>query len=273
MSERASYEFSRLMAPVAIQILGEPNKALSSKTELRWGSRGSFSVDPVKGTWCDHEDGDRGGGVLDFLKAKQNLEKSDGLLWLREQGHLPPAEDDRTRVVATYDYQDENGSLLFQVVRFEPKDFRQRQPDGRGGWIWKMTGVRRVLYRLPEVIAAVADGRTVYIAEGEKGVNAVVSLGLIGTCSPAGAGKWRAEYSPSLRGADVILLPDNDEPGRKHVEQVAGFLHGIAGRTRILALPGARERRHRRLGRRARWQQTSARKTGRERTGLASARS
>jgi hypothetical protein len=132
-------DFAALMAPVAIEILGEPNKTLSNKIELRWGSRGAFSVNMAKGTWCDHSDGDSGGGVLDLLKSKKGLDKSDALAWLRDHKHLPPAgANGRAKIVATYDYTDASGNLLFQVCRFEPKDFRQRQPDGNGGWVWKM---------------------------------------------------------------------------------------------------------------------------------------
>ena len=241
-SRRAPVEFSQKIGPIAIEVLGPPNKALSTKTELRWGNRGSFSVNTVKGTWCDHEDGDRGGGVLDLLKVKLNLEKEEALQWLRNHKFLPSAENNKSKIVATYDYRNENGSLSFEVVRFAPKKFRQRQPDGKGGWIWNMAGVQRVLYRLPEVIAAAADNRCIFVAEGEKGVAAIKSRGLIATCSPAGAGKWRAEYSPWLRNADVVLLPDNDDPGRKHVQQIAGFLLGIARRIRVLALPGLPQR-------------------------------
>jgi RecA-family ATPase len=94
------------------------------------------------------------------------------------------------------------------------------------------------LYRLPELLAAVAAGRTIYVAEGEKSVDLLRGLGLPATCSPGGAGKWRAHHSPSLAGADVVLLPDNDDPGRNHVASVAKALSGIAARVRVLTLPG-----------------------------------
>jgi putative DNA primase/helicase len=70
-------------------------------------------------------------------------------------------------IVATYDYTDEQGGLLYQVVRFHPKDFRQRKPDGSGGWEWKLNGVRRVVYRLPRVVEAVERGEDVMVVEGE----------------------------------------------------------------------------------------------------------
>src|SRR5262249_13144941 len=110
-------------------------------------------------------------------------------------------------IVATYDYTDEAGELLFQVLRYHPKAFRQRRPDGNGGWIWSLGEVSRVLYRLPEVIEAVALERTIFIAEGEKTVDALVELGLSATCSPGGAGKWCDEYSHYLADANVVILP------------------------------------------------------------------
>jgi len=101
-------------------------------------------------------------------------------------------------IVATYDYADERGTLLFQVCRMWPKDFRQRQPDGNGAWTWNTKGVRRVLYRLPETLAAVQRAETVYVVEGEKDVAALVANGFAATCNAGGAGKWRSEYNATL---------------------------------------------------------------------------
>jgi putative DNA primase/helicase len=142
----------------------------------------------------------------------------------------------------------------------EPKNFIQARADGNGGWICRagcMKGVRLVPYRLPAVIAAVAAGRTIHIAEGEKGVHALESIGLVGTCSPGGAGKWREQYNAFFTGADVISLPDNDPqavnkhdgtprwhpdgrpvlPGQDHAADVASHLRGVAGKVRIVMLP------------------------------------
>jgi hypothetical protein len=142
------------------------------------------------------------------------------------------------RITWTYDYKDEAGELLFQVVRFLPKNFRQRQADGRGDWVWSMKGARRVLYRLPEVMEAVASKRTIFIAEGEKAVDALAKLGVPATCSPGGAEKWREEYSQHLADADVVILPDNDEPGERHCKAVAKSLVGVAASVRVLRLAG-----------------------------------
>jgi len=140
------------------------------------------------------------------------------------------------KIVAMYDYTDEAGNLLFQSVRFEPKDFRQRQPDGKGGWLWNLRNVRLVLYRLPEVVAS----PVVYVVEGEKDVDTLRRNDLPATCNPMGAGKWRESYNEFLRGKTIVLLPDNDGPGRNHAQQVATSLHGVAKEVVIVNLPGLR---------------------------------
>ena len=132
----SSPDLARAMGPVARDLLGEPNSRLSSKTELRFGTNGSMSVDLARGVWHDHEAGE-GGGVLDLLRLRRGLVNGAGMAWLEEHGHLAPREQPkpgRPRQVAAYAYTDADGALLFEVVRFEPKTFRQRRPDGRGGW-------------------------------------------------------------------------------------------------------------------------------------------
>jgi hypothetical protein len=131
--------------------------------------------------------------------------------------------------------------LLFEVLRYQPKGFKQRRPDGRGGWTWNVSGVRRVLYRLPAVLQAVADGRRVWVVEGERDADALAELGLCATCNSGGAGKWKPEYGEVLRGARVAVIPDADEPGRKHAQQVAAALHGIATSIRIVELPAGKD--------------------------------
>jgi hypothetical protein len=140
------------------------------------------------------------------------------------------------KLIATYDYADEVGGLLFQVVRYEPKGFRQRKPDGKGGWSWKLGDVRRVLYKLPELIKAIAAGHPIFIVEGEKDVLNLAKIGVVATTNPGGAGKWRPEYSEHLRG-DVVLCPDNDDTGWEHVNHVGAQLAGVASRLRVLVLP------------------------------------
>jgi hypothetical protein len=143
------------------------------------------------------------------------------------------------KLVETYDYTDEAGELLFQVCRYEPKDFRQRRPDGKGGWTWRLGDVRRVLYHLPRVLDAVKSGEMVYVVEGEKDVETLERLGIVATCNAGGAGKWRAEYSDVLKGAKLVaILPDNDEPGCEHAARVAKELRRRHIPAVVVELPG-----------------------------------
>jgi hypothetical protein len=152
----------------------------------------------------------------------------------------PSSNTASLRIVATYDYTDERGNLLFQVCRLDPKDFRQRRPDptSKHGWTWSTKEVRRVLFRLISVIAAVRDARPVYVCEGEKDVLAMQQAGFVATCNPGGAGKWRKEYGEPLRGAEVVIIAHKDAPGRKHAADVASKLKAFAKSIRIIELPG-----------------------------------
>lgn len=141
----------------------------------------------------------------------------------------------------TYDYRDEDGRLLHQVVRNKKpggsKMFYQRKPDGHGGWVKNTDGVRRVLYRLSEVIRARDAGETIFVVEGEKDADNLAAHGLTATTNAIGAGKWKPEYNPYLKGADVVILPDNDEPGREHARVVARELGPFAKRIKVVDIP------------------------------------
>lgn len=150
---------------------------------------------------------------------------------------IKPAKKVAKTIVATYDYRDEKGTLLFQVCRFDPKAFSQRRPDGQGGWIHNLDGVPRVVYRLSEVNHA----PQVLVLEGEKDVETARSLGFVGTCNPGGAGKWRPEFVDKLAGKEIIIIPDADEPGRKHGQQVAVSLAGKVQSLKLTELSGAKD--------------------------------
>lgn len=156
----------------------------------------------------------------------------------------PAAGPAPRKIAATYGYRDENGLLLFQVVRYSPKDFRVRRPAGGGRWTWNIGDVRRVLFGLPEILAA-DPKRAVFVVEGEKDVLTARSLGIIATTNQGGASAWTPKNQPSgvdvLRERHVIIIPDNDDPGRKHAVEVANALHGLAASVRIIELPGLPE--------------------------------
>jgi putative DNA primase/helicase len=143
------------------------------------------------------------------------------------------------REVATYDYHDETGAVLFQVVRMEPKDFRYRRMVN-GKWEWSLGNTRRVLYRLPAIIQGA--GRTVLLVEGEKDADRLTTLGLIATCNPMGAGKWSDDYTLSLKNRLVVIIPDNDKPGRDHAESVYRQLLPVAQKVAVLQLEGLPEK-------------------------------
>lgn len=169
-------------------------------------------------------------GLLNFPDQRRRVMEIGGIA---DQGN----GNGQGRIVATYDYIDETGALLFQVVRFEPKDFRQRQPDGKGGWLWNLKDTRLVLYRLPDVVKA----GTVLIVEGEKDVETAERFGLpegwAATCNPMGAQKWKPEYSEFLRDKGVVILPDDDDAGRQHLQVVGQALQGIASEVLTVTLP------------------------------------
>jgi predicted P-loop ATPase len=221
-----SGEFIRAMGPVARELLGDPSEENKAKQELRYGTRGSLCIDLSKGTWFDNEAGE-GGGLIDFVRQHKSVDKHGALAWLQERGHVEKSEGSK-RIVATYDYTGATGELLFQVVRFDPKDFRQRRPDGNGGWIWNLKGVERVPYRLPELLSA-DRAAPVFIPEGEKDVDRLRALGLAATCNAGGASKWTAPLSRYLSSRTVVILPDNDDAGEKHALDVQRKLRGPSG--------------------------------------------
>jgi len=126
----------------------------------------------------------------------------------------------RGPVIARYQYCDENGVTLYETQRHDPKTFTQRRRTSAGGWEYKLGDVRRVLYRLPEVIAAVAAGQTVYIVEGEKDADVLAAAGLCATTSVGGAKAWARTVNggslTALNGTDVIVWPES-----------AGVLHQV----------------------------------------------
>lgn len=129
----------------------------------------------------------------------------------------------KLKLVASYDYCDAKGNLLFQKQRFideeGKKTFRQRRPDG-DEWIYSLGDTPKVLYRLPEVLAAVAANEMVFVVEGEKDADTLAGLGHTATTMPGGAGKWLDIHTVTLVGGDIWIIQDNDEVGIKHANDV-----------------------------------------------------
>ncbi len=165
-------------------------------------------------------------GALGLTLADLFIEPSDKI------GQLKSIPE---KIIAEYTYQNEDGKELFQVVRYEPKSFRQRHKNGSGEWVWNLEGVRRTLYHLPELL--LATNETVYLVEGEKDCDNLWAWGQVSTTSPGGANGWRDEYAVPLTGKKVCIIPDKDSPGLSYARQTANSLTGKVADLKVVLLP------------------------------------
>ena len=267
-------DLSPFCEAVAIKLWGEPQ--LRTPKQLRWSGDGAYGARTYninKRTWYDHS-AERGGSTLELIAYHWGLnEKIRGQLYWDLRRNLdelgvgaPPGDGDKwPPILATYPYPDGDNVLLFEVVRFDTTDsderFRQRRPDGRGGWIWNVKGVRLVPYRSPELLAAVKAVQRVLVTEGEKDANTAVKLGYVATTNPGGINKWRKEYDEFFRGADVVVVSDNDPqlkdketgklkfhpdgrpmlPGQDHAAKIAKRLSKVAAHVRVIMFEGVKD--------------------------------
>jgi hypothetical protein len=141
------------------------------------------------------------------------------------------------RMVGEYDYLDETARCSTKSFASTPRTSASASPTETEAGSGTSATRDRVLFRLPELIQA-DPAEPVFIVEGEKDALSLASLGLIATTNVMGAGKWRSQYSEALRSRQVVILPDNDEAGRKHGRAVADSLYGVAASIRIVELPG-----------------------------------
>ena len=197
----------------------------------------SFSFNNATGQYYCHTCGKKGHAFhfyaklhgldtkRDFPKILKGIASDFGIPW----------QDRERRIVKIYDYLNADGELHSQTLRYEPKDFAQRRPDGSGGWIWKnvFKDVQPILYHLPEVLNA----SEVLIVEGEKDCDNLSDLGFVATTCPMGAKKWRKHYNEYLKDKHVVLIPDNDPEGREHMVQVGSSLNGTAASLKWIDLP------------------------------------
>lgn len=267
------------------EFMGEPNKALSSRSELRWGKNGSLSVDLQKNTWHDHED-QTGGGVIDLLTSFRGYTKAEAVEWLQDEGFLERREKPNGQVnagaygspqgkfagfmddwpIATFEYHDDRGRLAYEVLKFAktaPRRYIQRRKHPAGkGWIWGLQGgtygqvksgdwfkakdgkhyqaeetfddAVRWLYHRDDVLKAKAAGQTVFLCEGEKDVETLREWGFTATTNAGGAKYWSESFDHDLSGADVIILPDNDDAGRQRASLRGATLRPRAKSVRVL---------------------------------------
>jgi hypothetical protein len=222
------------------------------------GGEDRFAVNTKKKVFNCRGCGARGDSIalvqfLDDCDFAQACETLTGEPPPKRNGKNTAARQPNKIVAAEYPYHDADGKLAFVVERIEyvnadgsfsmkggkrKKTFRQKRPnpDRAGEWILNVDGVPVIPYRLTELVEAIAADRPIIIVEGEGKADLVRSWGLPATCCSGGAGKWRQEHSELLRGADVILIPDNDDAGHRHVQELGAALTGIAKRIRVLVL-------------------------------------
>ena len=222
---------------IARHYWGEPKEKRGH--ELRWGNHGSRSVDLRKGTWFDFE-ANEGGGVIDMVRVNEGaqlrslpdiLEKQFGIA-KQVQQTIQPAR----YMSKAYDYIDEHGECIYQVVRYEPKTFRQRRPDGKGGWVWNVKDVTPVPYNLPGIMAD--KDAAIWVVEGEKCAQLLIKQGFVATTNHGGAKNWSADLNKWFAGRNVIVLPDADAAGTRHAEVVVSNLYPVAKAVKLVTIPG-----------------------------------
>lgn len=210
----------------------------------------SFGVNLDTGRYRCQSCDANGRDAFDFLQARYGMTFKDALKNLadrcgvsleddrRQEAKPKPKAKERAAIVATYPYENADGSPRIRTLRDANKNFLQQRADGKGGWLWGLGDVEPVLYHLPDVLEAAALGKPIFVVEGEKDADNLAALGVTATTCAMGAGKWREEYTESLEGATAIVLPDNDSKGRKHAKAVAASCHKLGVPAKIIELPG-----------------------------------
>lgn len=205
------------------------------------------SVKPINGGWLalcpSHPDKNpslsitegEDGKILMTCHAGCKVEQIVSVMGLQMTDLFPPKE--KPRIVEVYDYTDAEGTMTFQVCRYFPKNFKQRQPDGNGGFKWSMKGIERVMFRLPELIATKAANKIIFVVEGEKDAIIFPRVNQFATCNPGGASVWSQKFAETLFGAKVVIVADKDGPGRKHAQDIAVSLYGNVKTLGIIELP------------------------------------
>jgi putative DNA primase/helicase len=195
----------------------------------------SLAFNPEKNVFFCHGCG-KGGDVIEFVMARDNLNFPEAVLKLAGEPQATTAKPPPGRIVAKYLYPGADGVARHRVTRHDPKDFRPWHRLSDGSWKLGEGGEKMPPYRLPELLAA-DPAAWVLIVEGEQDTDRLAELGFVATTNAGGAGKWRSEHSEHLRGRRVCIIPDNDDAGERHAENVARSLVGIATEIRILRLP------------------------------------
>ena len=251
-------DIERLMAKYEVTLKRTAPDQLMARCPFHDDKTPSLSITPSKGLFYCHGC-QASGDAISFVQQIENIDFPEALKRVADFAGISPvpvtptpakvtaktetnghpaatAKPEPSRVVATYDYTDEQGELLYQVQRLEPKNFRQRRPEGEGGWSGSLGDVRRVLYRLPQVLAA----QDVFVVEGERDVETLEAAGVVATTNSGGASQpWRPEYTAALTGKSVVVIPDADKPGRERGGHIVKALTGHASEVLLVELPAS----------------------------------
>ena len=254
----------RARVPVS-EIVGRKYKLRKEGHEFRAVDDKSLTVNDQKGLWWDHAKNE-GGDCFKFLTDIEGLTFPEAVKTCASIAGLPipsaavngsqpgttaapPAEDspppwdndsgpvhdsDARKITQTYDYTDETGRLIYQVVRYEPKEFRQRRPDGKGGWVWSIKDIPPLFYRLPEILEALGEGRPIWLVEGEKDADTLWEWGVPATTNSGGAKHWGRQDLSIFKDAEIIVPLDNDEAGRERGEIIGRSLKSSVKNYRVL---------------------------------------
>ena len=207
------------------KLLGDPNPKLSNEKNIRFGNFGSLTIDIEKGTYFDFEE-NKGGGLVDLIKR----EGKDPKKFLDEIG---VNETQKTELEKVYYYKDSNNVEKYQVCRFYPKTFRPRTKIN-GGYKIGLHNVDPLPYNLPEITKR--QNEVIYIVEGEKDADNLFKLGLLSTTNSGGSNNWKKCLNIYFENRDVIIIPDCDDAGKKHLNTVYDNLKSIVKSFNVIYL-------------------------------------
>jgi Protein of unknown function (DUF3987) len=262
MSEPAKIDFNLIpVIDVARELFGQEARKRSTVREKHFPDNSGLFVNVQKNKWYSHGD-KRGGDVVSLVQFATGCDFKGALSWLRSRGHLAEGQTPQKRITAEYDYVSRDGEVLYQVLRYDPKDFRQRRPY-RDDWAWglkegtykrstfggdwhrlngatprlgcgtaELSSVTPVPYRLPELLQS--GECPVLIAGGEKDVDNLRGLGFTATCNHGGEGKWWSELTRYFQERRVCILCDNDTAGENHQAIVGAAIEGTASEIRVV---------------------------------------
>ena len=209
------------------------NREWRSPCPVHQGTRDSFAINSETGLAQCHSQCGRGWDMISFEQEISGLDFPRAKDRVFELVGRPKVPWEERNVEAIYDYTDAEGAVLYQVLRYHGKEFKQRRPDGNGGHAWGLGGCAPVPYRLQKL----RNAEFVAVCEGEKDCLTMERLGVCATCNNGGAGNFRPELAPHFNGKHVAVFPDNDDKGREHALKVAALLAPVAKSLKIVELP------------------------------------